>query len=521
MTSPLDLAALAPLGFVSGGALAVMLLDGLLSSGQRLPASSKDDDWNRRRILAEARVGTALALGCATSLAFAIYTAGYGFAVGAHTTLHTARPLLLLDPLSTFASALIGIAFVLCMLLSIAYLPAVHINHRGYYGLLMLSAAGMMLVVSAVDLVVLVVGIELTTIPLYALVGLSRRVSSAEASLKLVLTGAFSSALLLYGVALLVGVTGVTDYSALSLAVSAGSAPALAGVALVFGGLGFKVMAFPFSAWAPDVLQGAPTVIASVLSVAVTTAVFVVLVRFVAIALPDATLPGVSVASPSAERLRTSLAVISGATMLVGSAMALMQTNVKRMLAHAGVAHAGMLLLGIACATGEARQAVLFYLTAHVFMVVGAFAVLISMSQHGRDCESIESFAGLGVRHPTLAAAMALFVLALAGVPGTAGFMVKFRLISSALDAGQIELVLVSIVASAMLLASYLRVPAAMYMRAPTARGTVEPASAELFVLAVCAAAVLYLGFVPDADPLGTGFRGLEVARRAASFALP
>jgi NADH-quinone oxidoreductase subunit N len=513
MTS-LDLSVIAPLGFVCAGAILALLVDTVLSSRIRPAADAGDESSLRRRVLIEARIGTTLALVCAVSLALAIYTASYVFVSGAHASLDPRVGLIVLDPLSTFSIALIGFAVMLCVLLSIAYLPALHIEHRGYYALLMLSSAGIVLVVTAVDLMVLFVGVELMTVPLYGLAALtSRSATRGEAALKLAITSAFSSAVLLLGAALLYGATGGTSYAVLTDGLRSGNVVALAGVALLLAGVAFKVMAFPFQGWAADVLEGAPTVVTSVMSVATQTAAIVVLLRLVALAIQDGAEPNVF-----ADRLQTLVAIIAGATMIVGSVMALIQTNVKRMLAHAGVAHAGMMLLGIACATEQARAAVLFSLIVYAFTTVGAFGVLIAMSYGGRDCESIESFAGLGIRHPTLAAAMALFLLALAGVPGTGGFVARFQLFASAVVADQIALVLVACFSSVVLLACYLRIPTAMYMRAPSARGPVEPASGELFVLAVCAAAVLYLGFAPDADPFGAGLRTIEAAGRAAVF---
>ena len=510
-----DFAAVAPLGFIGAGVVFVLLLDALLSRGRPAPADPGSAEWSRRNILADARVATTLALACTVCLAFSIYTAGFAFAAGAHSSFGPQGSLLVLGPLSTFAIVLIGVSVLMCVLLSIAYLPALHIHHRGYFALLMSSAGGMVLVVCAVDFMVLLVGVELMTLPLYALVALPRGPGpSGEAALKLALTGAFASAVMLLGSALLYGATGSTSYAALQGILAEDHLVALVGVALLLVGLGFKVMAFPFHSWAPDVVEGAPTVVATVVAVAAKTAAVVVFLRIVAVALPDP-----FDVSASAERLRVVIGFMSGGAMLVGSAMALVQTNVKRMFAHAGVAHAGMLLLGLLCATEQARAAVLFYLLAYAFMTIGAFGVLIAMSQGGRDCESFDAFAGLGVRHPTLAAAMSLFLFALSGLPGTAGFLAKFLILASAVNAGQIALVLIAAFASVVLVACYLRIPTAMYMRAPSSRGTVEPGSAELLVLALCAAAVLYLGLVPDADPFGTGFRALETTARAAAFA--
>jgi len=513
-----DFTAVAPLGFVVFGAFAALAanaasrraLAGVLRG--RAGAGGVDAAWDPRAIVADARIGTALAMLCGVCLGFAVYTASYAFTLGARASFDPHRPLLSLDPLSSFAIALVCASSLLCVVLSIAYLPAMHIRRGEHYGLLMLSTAGITLLVSSVDFVLFFLGVELMTLPLYVLVGLDlRRARSAEAALKLAVTSVFASALLLFGLALLYGASGQTSIAGLRGPIAEGDALALAGLALVLAGFGFKLAAFPFHGWAPDVLHGAPTVVASFFASAVKTACFVGAIRFLALALPEP-----AVASGPAERVHVLLSVLAAATLLVGSGLALVQTNVKRMIAHAGVAHAGMMLLGLACATERAHGAVLFYLLAYSFMSLGVFAVLISMSGGGRDCERIDQFAGLGTRHPVLAAAMALFLLALAGMPGTAGFMARFELFVSAVEAGEIVLVLIASFASLMLLACHLRIVIAMYMRTPSARTNARPASGELLVLSICAAAVLYLGFVAHADPFGTGFRALEAARWAA-----
>lgn len=514
MSSPLEYAVVAPLGLTAGGGILALALNAVLRRSQT-EAERTASEWDRGAILADARIGTIVALLCVGSLILAIYSASFVFSTGGARVFDPSHPLLTLDPLSSFAIALVGTATLLCLVLSIAYLPAVHIRRGEHYGLLMISTAGIVLLVCAADLVAVFLGIELMTVPLYVLAGLDlRRPDSAEAAVKLVVTSAFGSAVLLFGMALLYGTTGETSIAALARTLGREEPLALAGLAVVLVGFGFKLGAFPFHAWVPDVLHGAPTVLASFFSAAVKVGVFVALLRLLVLALPEQSVAGVAT-----ERVQTSLSWLAAATLIVGAAMALVQTNVKRMLAHAGVAHTGMLLLGLACATERAHGAVLFYLLTYAFMSLGVFAVLIAMSQGGRDCESLEAFAGLGSSNPMLAAAMALFLLALAGLPGTAGFMARFELFVSAVDAGEITLVVIASLASMLLLACHLRIVIAMYMRARSSRNSIAPGSGELLVLIVCAVAVLYLGFLSHADPFDTGFRALEAARQAAAFA--
>ena len=218
----------------------------------------------------------------------------------------------------------------------------------------------------------------------------------------------------------------------------------------------------------------------------------------------------------SGVRLQALLWALAAASMLAGNVLALIQTNVKRMLAYSGIAHAGYLLMGLACGTLDGRAAVLFYLFVYLFMSLGAFGVIVALSQSGKECESIDDFAGLASRRPGLAAAMSLFLIALAGIPGTAGFMARFHLFVAAVNADQIVLVLLGALTSVISLFYYLRLPIAMYMRKAANVRVPEPSSSELLVLGICMAAVLYFGFFPQSSPWGTQVGALELAAHAA-----
>jgi NADH-quinone oxidoreductase subunit N len=498
----LDFSVLAPLGFVSIGAMAVLLLDGLLSRSF-VPGMSA-----RKRLLTRSRIGTLLGMFSSLFLVLAIYTAASMFWSGVQLPFNLLRPMLQLDALSSFAIVLVGIAALLSVWLSLSYLPAAHINYGEYYALLLLSTAGMFVLVSAVDLMALFLGLELTSIPIYALVGFNRRkLRSNEAALKYFLLGAFTSAVLLYGMALLYGATGHTDFDGIRRGFAAGGALSLAGLALVIAGLAFKVAAVPFHQWAPDVYEGAPTSVTAFLSVTVKIAGFVVLLRFLVLALPEL-----------GDRVSILLQALAVLSMLVGNWMAVIQTNVKRMLAYSSIGHAGYILVGFATDTPEAWTAVLFYLVVYPFMTLGAFSVVIALAQGGREWESVDDFSGLASKRPGLAALMTLFLLSLAGIPGTAGFFAKFYLVVAAVNAEHVVLVLILLGTSLVSVFYYLKLPVAMYMREPRNEPSQEASSSEFVVLALCAAAVLYFGFFPQSDPLGSGLQALDLAGRAADF---
>jgi NADH-quinone oxidoreductase subunit N len=499
-----DFSVLAPLGFVAIGAMLALMLEVLMS--RRVPANETVDE--HRRAAASARTGIVLAMVSSAALGLAIYTAVSMFGSGLQAPFNADRPMLQLDPLSSFAIALIALGALLCVWVSVTYLPALHINHGEYYALLLLATAGMFVLVSAVDLIALYLGLELTSLPLYALAGFNRRkLRSNESALKYFLMGAFTSAVLLYGMALLYGATGHTDFVGISRGFVGGGGLALAGLALVVAGLAFKIAAVPFHQWAPDVYEGAPTSVTAFMAVTVKTAGFVVLLRFLVLALPE-----------MGERLAVLLQVLAALTMLVGNIMAVIQTNVKRMLAYSSIGHAGYILVAFATGTPEAWTAILFYLCVYLFMTLGAFCVVIALAQGGREWEDIEDFSGLASRRPALAALMTLFLLSLAGIPGTAGFMAKFYLFVAAVNGDQIVLVFILVGTSVISLFYYLRLPVAMYMREPRDEPAAETSSSEIAVLALCAVAVLYFALFPQADPFGTGLQLLDLAGRAADF---
>lgn len=501
MNAPnLDLAAIAPIAFTGFGALVVLLGEVWLTKRQSFLGRETTDAF----------VGVLLAMLSATFLGLAIYCAGAAFSEGTSRIFDLDNPMLRLDRFSAYSTALIGVASFLVCWLSITYLAEAGINHGEYYALILLSTAGMFLLVGAIDLLSLFLGLELMSIPLYVLAGFDRRnLRSNESAFKYFLVGSFASALLLYGIALVYGVTGALDFEGIRKGFPPGNPLGTIGLALLVVGFAFKVAAVPFHQWAPDVYEGAPTSVTAFMAITVKVAGFAALLRLL-----------VQAFGPVATSLTDLFWVLAVLTILAGNLMAVIQPNLKRLLAYSSIAHAGYLLIGFATGTIEGYGAVLFYLLVYVFMNLGAFAVLIALSEGGKDCETFEDLAGVAKHSPGLAALLTLFALSLAGIPGTAGFVAKFHLFKSAVAAGQTVLAILGVLGSVVSVYYYLRIPVQMYMADPRTESPRRIASTgELLVLAVCAVVVLFLGFFPTHAPgiLGA-LRALEWARSSVAI---
>jgi len=496
----IDLSAIAPIGSVGIGAIVVLLAEVLMTRRQRLLG----------RAMTPSYVGATLVLLSSVALVIAAYTAIAGFQSGMAVGFLPDTPGLRLDRFSTYAIALLAVGSLLSCWLSLQYLSEVEINHGEFYALVLLSTAGMMLLVAATDLLVLFLGLELMSIPIYVLAGFDRRkLRSNESALKYFLVGSFASGLLLYGMALVYGTTGALDFAQIRAAFPAANPLALIGLGLLVVGFAFKVSSVPFHQWTPDVYEGAPAAVTAYMSITVKTAAFAALLRLLVEAFGDAV--------PRLHDLFWGLALV---TILVGNVMATIQNNLKRLLAYSSIAHAGYLLIGFAAGTLESYTAVLFYLLGYLFMNLGAFAVLVALATGGKDCEEIEDLAGLARTRPGLAALLTLFAVSLAGIPGTVGFAAKFFLFKSAIDAGLIGLTIVAVLGSLISVYYYLRLPVVMYMREPgTAKLRAETATLELVVLAVCAAVVLALGIFPSDAPWWLlDVRALDWARASAAL---
>ena len=480
----LNFSALAPIGFVAAGAMLVLLGEVLLSRRKTVLGRRATDTW----------IGSLLAMVSIASLMLAFYVAWVAFIGGRSEVFDPGNPTFQLDRFSALITALIALAALLSCALAISYLAEVRINHGEYYALLLLATAGMMLMVSAVDFLTVFLGLELMSIPIYVLAGFDRRrLRSNESALKYFLIGSFASALLLYGMALLYGTTGSTSFAVIRHGFDPANPIALVGLGLVIVGFAFKISAAPFHQWTPDVYEGAPSAVTAFMSVTVKIAAVATLLRLVALAF-----------GPLDQTLTQVLWGLAALTIVVGNVMAVIQDNIKRLLAYSSIAHAGYLLVGFVTGTAEGYSAVVFYLLAYVFMNLGAFAVVVALAQRGQDCERIESFAGLAQSRPGLAALMTLFMLSLAGIPGTVGFIAKFTIFAAAVNAGVIWLTLLGLLASVVSVYYYLRLPVLMYMREPSedAAAPREVSSGEALVLGFCALAVVLLGFFPNGSNL-------------------
>src|SRR5882724_3259667 len=356
-----------------------------------------------------------------------------------------------------------------------------------YYGLILFGAVGMCLMSSAMELVLIFIALEISSISTYILVGFRRRAAiSSEASLKYFLLGSFATAFFLYGVALMFGATGSTSITIISQILRSGQIPVLAyvGVALMFVGLAFKVAAAPFHVWTPDVYEGAPAPVVGFMSTAPKAAVFAVLLRII-----------FEVHAPGGFWLVWVAAALS---MTLGNIAALVQDNVKRLLAYSSIAHAGYLLVAFAALPNNGIPAAMFYTASYAAMNVGAFAVVGHFAGAGERYVTLEDYSGLGRRSPLLAAILTMFLLSLIGIPITGGFFAKFYVFSAALQADRVGLTIIGVLNSAVAAYYYLRVIVFMYMREPREEAQVSPVPAGLAIaLALSLAATIYLGVLP------------------------
>ena len=370
------------------------------------------------------------------------------------------------------------------------------------FPLLLFSVGGMLLFPASNDLLTMFVALEVLSLPLYLMCGLARRrrLLSQEASLKYFLLGAFSSAFFLYGTAMLYGFAGSVRLADIAEAISGrnGGAPVLQkdgllllGIALLAVGLLFKVGAAPFHTWTPDVYQGAPTPVTGFMAACTKVAAFGALLRVVYVALPDVRWDW----SPA-------LWGVAILTMVVGSVIAIVQTDVKRMLAYSSIAHAGFLLTGLLAMDKTGVSGVLFYLFAYGFTTVGAFALVRDSTEDGVGGEAthLSQWAGLGRRHPLTAAAFTLFLLAFAGIPLTSGFMGKYAVFSAAVANGAWVLALIGVLASAVAAFFYVRVIVLMYFSEPTGPATTVavPGFGAMFAILLAVVVTVLLGVAPS-----------------------
>jgi NADH-quinone oxidoreductase subunit N len=404
------------------------------------------------------------------------------------------------DSFSAFVTVIVCGGLALSALVGAGWLAERNAERGEFYALAMFGAAGMSLLGMSSDFLVAFVAIETMSLATYALAAYLRRGKRpAEAAFKYLVLGAISSALFLYGAALLYGATGSTLFS--DLPRGQGSPLYLAGLGLVAAGVAFKVAAVPFHAWTPDVYEGAPTPVTAFMAAGVKTAAFAVLARIFLGASSGAAEPAGAFAG-----IVSALAVL---TMIFGNLLALPQRSVKRMLAYSSIAHAGYLLVGVvstgaAGAREKALAGILFYLAAYSATAIGAFAVVGATERRGGaddefpDTWDLDRFAGLAKRRPALAFAMAVFLLSLAGIPPTAGFVGKLYLFQAAVGAELYGLAIVGVLTSVMGAYYYLRVVVYMYMRPAEGETEALSGAAMAFALGAAVAVVVVLGVIAD-----------------------
>jgi NADH-quinone oxidoreductase subunit N len=393
------------------------------------------------------------------------------------------------DTFSIFFHIVVLLVVLVVVLSSFDYLEVQQIKAGEYYGLLLFAAVGMMLMSSAIELVLIFIAIEISSISSYVLAGFRRRAAeSAESSLKYFLLGSFATAFFLYGVALVFGATGSTNvYKIAEVLSSQHSVVVYLAVALMFVGLGFKVASAPFHIWTPDVYEGAPAPVVGFLSTGPKAAAFAVLLRVL-----------FATGAPGWFWMVWVSAVLS---MTIGNIGALVQNNVKRLLAYSSIAHAGYLLVAFAAAQTTGISAAIFYAASYAAMNVGAFAIVAHLSGRGERYVTLDDYTGLGRRSPLIAGLLTVFVISLIGIPITGGFFAKFYVFSAALRANLIGLTIIGVINSAIAAYYYLRIIVYMYMLdesgQPEAPVPGMPASLGTAV-AISLLATLYLGVLPD-----------------------
>lgn len=395
------------------------------------------------------------AIGLLTTLALAVLQQGQ--------TLMAFDNTVSVDGYAIFLNALFSASGLFGVALSYDYMRRMNIERGEFYPLMLYSIAGMMLMGSAADLMVVFIALELLSIPLYVLSGFARpKPESEEAAMKYFLLGAFASGFVVYGITLIFGAAGSTNFALIAKAVTTNalmnSTLFSIGASLLLIGLGFKIASVPFHMWTPDVYHGAPTAVTAFMAAGAKAGGFAALLRLFIVIFPS---------------LQADFApiiwVLSALTMLVGNVLAIAQTNIKRMLAYSSIAHAGYLLMpliafGIPVVAPSAAAAVLFYLVAYSLTNFGVWAVVIVLEKSENRGLNLEDYAGLGRKYPWLAAAMVVFMLSFAGVPPTLGFVGKFYLFRTVLDAGYVNLALVGVLTSLISAYYYLRIVVIMFM---------------------------------------------------------
>ena len=482
-----QLALSSPLLAVALGGLLVLLLEAFSVTAPRNPLGGS------RAWLA---VLTLLVLGIACALDVQSWA-------DAETPRAIYQGMYAVDRFSIFVDVVLYIGAALAVLLADGFMREHRFEFGEFYALVLLGTAGMVILVHANDLVTLFIGLETMSLAVYVLTGSWRRSArSSEAAMKYFLVGAFASALLIYGIALVYGVSGTSNLTSLGALASTGTQSGitaqplfLIGSFLIIAALGFKIAAVPFHMWAPDAYEGAPTPVTAFMAAAVKAAGFATLLRLFAVAYGR---PSLTFGAGGWASITAVLAIL---TMTIGNLSALRQDNVKRMLAWSSIAHAGYLLIGVVAMARvgeEARGPVLYYLLAYTLTTAGSFGIVAWFGSHGDERQHLDDWAGMASRHPAAALAMTVLLLSLGGFPPTAGFFAKFYVFRVALgQQGLVPLVIIAIANSLISVFYYLRVVTAMYFREPGRAVTPIHAPGMTAALIIATLGTLGLGLAP------------------------
>lgn len=423
---------------------------------------------------------------------------------------------MMLDYMSSFFNVLLAAATFLVLCGSYRYLDKDHIHYSEFYAIILIATLGMMLLATTIELISLFVALELMSLAVYVLVGMRRKDRfSNEASVKYFVMGGVAAAIYLYGTALIYGALNTTKLAQISTILAQSGPQVLANPILIVGlvlllvGFFFKIAVAPFHMWTPDVYEGAPTLVTGYMATALKAAVFAAFIRVSVVIFGD---HGVHRLGDLQGLVHSIVWWLCLATMLIGNITALMQNNIKRMLAYSAIAHTGYLLLGMLAGPSVGYSSIVLYLVMYVAMNLGAFGLLAMFSGKNDAALTVDKLTGVAYKHPYSAAAFTIFLLSLGGLPPTAGFIGKYFLFSAALEAGETVLVLLAVITSVLSIYYYLRVVVYMYMKENPAVTSYEKSTSRVayFAIAACVFLTLHFGLFPSLL--------IQAVKKAASF---
>ncbi len=396
------------------------------------------------------------------------------------------------DNLSVFFIVIFTLSSALAILLSVDYNRREGIKVGEYYSLILFCTVGMIVLASSSDMIMIFLGIEIVSLCLYVLAGIRRDdLKSNEASLKYFLLGAFATGFLLYGMTMIYGGTGSTNLLEIAASIKSSNgdtAPLMIlGMVLLIIGFGFKIASVPFHMWAPDVYEGAPSPVTAFMAVGPKAAALAAFFRVFSEALMD--LSGT---------WETLLIIIAVLTMFFGNLGAIVQTNIKRLLAYSSISHVGYLLMAVIVKGSMAGSALAFYMLVYTFMIFGVFGIIIMIGKSGNENLEISNYSGLGFKQPILALSLTILLLSLGGLPPFAGFIAKFYIFSAAVNEGFVTLVIIAVLNSAISFYYYLKVIVFMYMKEPEQEFSISLAPMTLLVITISVFATIELGLFPD-----------------------